>query len=553
MAEAVAARGGLPAPLWWQGGVVYQIYPRSFQDSNADGIGDLRGIIARLDQLNDGSEGSLGIDAIWLSPTFPSPMKDFGYDVSDYLGVHPDFGDLAAMDNLIAACHERGVRLLLDFVPNHSSDQHPWFRASRASRDNPFRDWYTWRDGKPDGSPPNNWLGAFGGIGWEWDETSGQYYLHSFLKEQPDLNWRNPAVRAAMLDTMRFWFRRGIDGFRVDVLGMVLKDQQLRDNPINESWNPAMDRRSRSRQLWRYNRNFAPDCYEAARWLRSVADEFPEIMLVGEVFGTPDVLAGYYGGAARDGIHLAFNFALLGGYDTPFTHWDAATWRRLVDGAEAGLPPGTQPAWALGNHDQRRLLSRLGDDGHEQERARVAATVLLTLRGTPFVYYGEEIGMRDVPIPEAQLQDPARFHSIGRDPERTPMPWEDAPGGGFTTGAPWLPLGDLAVNVAAQKSDPNALLALYRRLIALRHATPALSGGSYLSLDGYPDGVFAYLREADGSRAFIAANFGPAPCRLALPQDFAGATLLRSSRPSVEERAAASVELAGCEACVVVA
>jgi glycosidase len=537
---------------WWETGVVYQIYPRSFADSNGDGIGDLRGIAARLDHLA-GTPDSLGVDAIWLSPTFPSPMKDFGYDVSDYLGVHPDFGDLAAMDDLIAACHARGIKLLLDFVPNHSSDQHPWFRASSASRDNPFRDWYTWRDGKPDGTPPNNWLGAFGGIGWEYDDQTGQYYLHSFLKQQPDLNWRNSAVRAAMLDTMRFWFRRGIDGFRVDVLGMVLKDELLRDNPRNESWNPTTDPRSRSAQIWRYNRNFAPDCYEAARWLRSVADEFPEIMLVGEVFGTPEVLSGYYGGAALDGIHLAFNFALLGGYDTPFTHWEAATWRRLVDEAEHGLPPGTQPAWALGNHDQRRLLSRLGDDGNEGNRARVAATVLLTLRGTPFIYYGEEIGMADVAVPDERLQDPARFHGIGRDPERTPMQWADVPGGGFTTGTPWLPVGDLSYNVEEQRRRPGTMLALYRDLIALRRATPALHRGSYRSLDGYPADVFAYLREADGSRAFIAANFGDARRRVSVPAGFEGGALLRSTPRALAERAAAQIDLGGCEACVVVA
>jgi alpha-glucosidase len=537
---------------WWETGVVYQIYPRSFADSNGDGIGDLRGIIDHLDYLA-GRPDSLGIDAIWLSPTFPSPMKDFGYDVADYLGVHPEFGDLAAMDELIAACHARGVRLLLDFVPNHSSDKHPWFEASRASRDNPFRDWYYWRGPPADGGPPNNWLSAFGGGGWQFDERSGQYYLHSFLTEQPDLNWRNPAVREAMLATLRFWFRRGIDGFRIDVLGMVLKDLELRDNPLNEGWDPEVDRRERSRQIWRYNRNFAPDCYEAARWMRAVADEFPETMLVGEVFGAPDVLSGYYGGAQLDGLHLAFNFALLGGYDTRFTPWDAAIWRELIDAAEAGFPAGAQPAWALGNHDQPRLLSRLGNDALAEPRARVAATVLLTLRGTPFVYYGEEIGMRDVAIPADRLQDPARFRAIGRDPERTPMQWSDAPGGGFGTAAPWLPLGDLSANVVAQRRDPRSLLALYRRLIALRRATPAINAGAYRSLDGLPADVFGFLREAPGSRALVAANFAGQACALDLPAGFAGGALLRSVDPAAAGVADAVLMLGPCEACVIVA
>lgn len=514
---------------WWQTGVVYQIYPRSFQDSNGDGIGDLQGIIDRVDHLN-GTPDSLGVDAIWLSPTFPSPMKDFGYDVADYTAVSPEFGDLAAMDALIGACHARGIKLLLDYVPNHSSDQHPWFRASRSSRDNPFRDWYYWRDPKPDGSPPNNWLGAFGGGGWELDPATGQMYLHSFLKEQPDLNWRNPAVVRAMHDVLRYWFRRGIDGFRIDVLGMVLKDPQLQDNPANEAWDPSVDRRERSRQIWRYNRNW-PEVFDATRALRAVADEFPDKMLVGEVFGSAETLAAYYGGGALDGLHLAFNFNLLGGYDLPHTAWDAAAWRHTVAAAEAALPPGAQAAWALGNHDQPRLVTRYNFDGRGVERARAAAMVLLTLRGTPFVYYGEEIGMRDVAIPEGRLQDPARFRATGRDPERTPMQWADVPGGGFTTGEPWLPVGDLAANVAVEQDDPDSLLALYRQLIRLRRATPALHSGTYQALDGGPHEVFAYERAAEGSAAFVAVNFALEERAIAVPERFVGGGLLRSSLP----------------------
>ncbi len=408
MAATAEADGDLPAPLWWRGGVIYQIYPRSFQDTNDDGIGDLRGIISRLDYLNDGSDRSLGVDAVWLSPTFPSPMKDFGYDVSDYRGVHPDFGDLAAMDELIAACHQRGLRLLLDFVPNHSSDQHPWFVESRSSRSNPKRDWYYWRDAAPGGGPPNNWLSAFGGGAWEWDDATRQYYLHSYLKEQPDLNWRNPEVVAAMHDVLRFWLRRGVGGFRIDVMGMVLKDPQMRDNPPDPSWTPESGLPQRASQIWQYNRNW-PEVIDAVRGIRRVLDEFPERMAVGEVFGPPETLAWYLGGEALDGLNLAFNFHLIGGYGAPHTRWQAAAFRELIDDAQRALPPGAIPAYVLGNHDQPRLVSRYG-----REAAPAAAVLLLTLPGTPFVYYGEEIGMADVPIDEARAQDPARHETSPR-------------------------------------------------------------------------------------------------------------------------------------------
>ncbi|MPZ24470.1 MAG: alpha-amylase, partial [Dehalococcoidia bacterium] len=293
---------------WWRRAVIYQIYPRSFQDSNGDGIGDLEGIISRLDYLNDGSDKSLGVDAIWLSPTFPSPMKDFGYDISDYQDVHPDFGDLADMDRLINECHERGIRILLDFVPNHTSDQHPWFQESRSSRDSAKRDWYFWRDAKPEGSLPNNWWSQFGGPAWTLDEATGQYYLHSFLPEQPDLNWRNPDVVAAMHDVLRFWLERGVDGFRIDVVNMVLKHPDLADNPPHHDWNPGM--RESERFLQVNNRNY-PDVFDAVRDMRAVIDEYAERLLVGEVYGAAEEVAGYYGGATLDGLHMAFNFNLI--------------------------------------------------------------------------------------------------------------------------------------------------------------------------------------------------------------------------------------------------
>jgi alpha-glucosidase len=504
---------------WWREGVFYQLYPRSFQDSNGDGIGDLAGIISRLDYLNDGTPQSLGVDAIWLSPTFPSPMKDFGYDVSDYCGVHPDFGDLATMDRLIAECHKRGIRVLLDYVPNHTSDQHPWFLESRSSRQSPKRDWYYWRDPGPGGSPPNNWIGVFGGGAWQWDEATGQHYLHSFLAEQPDLNWRNPEVVAGMHDVLRFWLDRGVDGFRIDVMGMVLKHPQLADNPPNPRWREGGNEYRRN--LWVNNRNH-PDVFDAVRGIRRVLDEYEGRTAVGEVFGTPEELAAFYGGPALDGLPLAFDFQLihetdLGGGYTP---WEASVLRRYVTSAEAGLPVGAQPCWALGNHDRPRFISRNNHDGRGQERARAAVLLLLGLRGTPFLYYGEEIGMVDVDIPESRLQDPARFHSKGRDPERTPMQWEAGPGRGFSTAEPWLPYGPAGINVAAQTGAPDSTLALNRRAIWLRKREPSLRRGAFRDCEA-GDGIFAFIREEQGARPILVAiNTTAAERHLPLPDGF---------------------------------
>mgnify|MGYP000125441984 CR=1 FL=1 len=324
-----------PGHEWWRTAVFYQLYPRSFQDSNGDGVGDLDGITRRLDYLNDGTRASLGIDAIWLSPTFPSPMKDFGYDVSDYTGVDPVFGDMAAMERLIAACHDRGIRVLLDFVPNHTSDQHPWFQESRASRTAARRDWYVWRDPLPGGGVPNNWVSAFGGPAWTFDEATGQYYLHSFLKEQPDLNWRNPEVEAAMHDVLRTWLDRGIDGFRIDVMGMVLKHPDLADNPPNPEWSEG---HSDYRQfLWTNNRNY-PDVYPAVKRIRRVFDEYDGRVAVGEVFGTSQEVADYYGSPTEPGLHLAFNFQFIHEQEPTHTVWEAADLRRIVANAERAIP-----------------------------------------------------------------------------------------------------------------------------------------------------------------------------------------------------------------------
>ena len=416
-----------PGALWWQTGIIYQIYPRSYQDSNADGVGDLAGIMRRLDYIR-----SLNVGAIWMSPIFPSPMHDFGYDVADYVDIHPLFGDLTTFDRLLAEAHARGLKVLIDLVPNHTSDEHAWFIESRSSRENPKRDWYIWRDPAPDGGLPNNWLSFFGGPAWTLDEATGQYYLHQFVKQQPELNYRNPEVRAALMDTLRFWLDRGVDGFRVDVLWLMIKDDQFRDEPPNPDWDGVNPLNS---LLHIYTAD-RPEVHELIRAMRAVLDEYDERMMVGEIYLPNDRLATYFG-ADFDEVHLPFNFQLIR------MAWDAQTVRRAVDAYEASLPAGAWPNWVLGNHDQKRVASRVGP-----HQARVANMMLLTLRGTPTTYYGEELGMENVPIPPEMIQDPPAVNQpeiadvVGRDPVRTPMQWDASPNAGFTDPGvtPWLPL-----------------------------------------------------------------------------------------------------------------
>lgn len=465
---------------WWQSGVVYQIYPLSFADSNGDGLGDLAGIRARLPYLLQ-----LGVDALWISPFYPSPLADFGYDVSDYCNVDPRFGTLADFDALVAEMHRVGLRVILDFIPNHSSDQHPWFQEARRSRDNPRRNWYVWQDPKPDGGPPSNWLSEFGGSAWHLDEATGQYYLHSFLKEQPDLNWRNPEVRQAMCDVLRFWVQRGVDGFRVDAIHHLFKDTELRDNPKNPDYRPGMLPR---RQLIRRYTTDLPEVHEAAREMRAALGPGSERLLIGEAYLPFDRLMHYYG-AQLDGFHLPFNFHLIE------TRWDAALLGPMIASYEAHLPAGAWPNWVLGNHDRSRIASRVGP-----AQARVAAVLLCTLRGTPTLYYGDELGMRDVPIAPEQVHDPFEKNvpglGLGRDPERTPMHWSAAKYAGFSSAEPWLPVAaDYAqVNVERQDKEPGSMLALYRALLALRRAEPALSIGSYAALE-VPPPLLGYVRQ----------------------------------------------------------
>ena len=490
---------------WWERGVIYQVYPRSFQDSDGDGVGDLAGIEMRLDHI-----ASLGVDAIWLSPIFPSPMADFGYDVADYCGIAPVFGDLAAFDRLLAAAHAHDLRLLLDFVPNHSSDQHPWFVESRASRDNPKRDWYIWRDPAADGGPPNNWISDFGGSSWTWDETTGQYYLHAFLKEQPDLNWRNPDLRAAMMDVLRFWLDRGVDGFRIDVLWHIVKADGLPDNPINPDWAPG--RTERDRLIQRYSTD-QPEAHAISAEFRALADSYADRVLIGEIFLPNERHARWFGTIERPQVHLPFNFQLIE------NAWDAAVLRTVIADYTLSLPAFGWPNWVIGSHDAPRIAARIGE-----AQARVAAMLLLTLRGTPTLYQGDEIGIGAVVIPPDRIRDPQDLRQpglgIGRDRSRTPMPWDASPFAGFSTTEPWLPLnGDWPTrNVAAQAEDSGSMLTLYRSLLSARRSHSALSIGDFALIDA-DDEVLAYERRHDDERLLVVLNLGGQRRKLILPEN----------------------------------
>ncbi len=439
----------------------------------------------------------LGIGAVWISPIYPSPMADFGYDVADYCAIDSLFGTMADFDRLLAEVHRRGLKMILDFVPNHTSDQHPWFLESRSSRENPKRDWYLWRD------EPNNWLSNFGGSGWEYDGKRNQYYYHSFLKQQPDLNWRNGAVKSAMFDVLRFWLGKGVDGFRVDVMWMMIKDDQYRDNPPNPGY--RMGQSSNSRLLPIYNSD-RPEVHEIVAEMRAVVDEFPQRVLIGEIYLPVHQLVTYYGRDLR-GANLPFNFQLLQ------CAWSAEAVAQVISDYEGALPKGAWPNWVLGNHDNPRIATRIGS-----RQARVAAMLLLTLPGTLTVYYGEELGMQNVPIPPDQVQDPAEKNEpglgLGRDPERTPMCWNGSPNAGFTTGWPWLPFGDKQeiVNVAAQERDDDSILQLYRNLIDLRRTHPTLVAGK-LSDIGAEGTLLRFERSGGDARFRIVLNMGSDPVR----------------------------------------
>lgn len=546
-----AGPGSATVVPWWHGGVIYQVYPRSFSDSDGDGIGDLAGITRRLDHFV-----ALGVDALWISPIFVSPMADFGYDVADYCGIDPVFGTVDDFDALLSAAHRRGLRILLDLVPNHSSDRHPWFVASRRGRDDAMRDWYIWRDPAPGGGPPNNWISDFGGSAWAWDAASGQYYYHAFLPEQPDLNWRNPAVSAAIHDVMRFWFDRGVDGFRIDVLWHLIKHAGFPDNPVNPDWRPGMKAMDRVLQLYSTDQ---PEVHAVAAGLRAVADEYADAcsrdgasprgdagpddgaspggdrgrLLIGEIYLPIDRLVTYYGkldGTGAPEVQLPFNFELIE------TAWDAATLAALITRYEAALPRGGWPNWVLGNHDRPRVATRLGNP-----QARVAMMLLLTLRGTPTVYQGDELGLTDVAIPADLVQDPRERREpgmgLGRDPVRTPLPWDAGRHAGFSDAAPWLPLGaDWPTrNVAAQAADPGSMLLLTRRLLALRRANPALAIGEIADVIA-TDRVLSYRRVLGGQTMFVALNLGTDPATIALPAAAGGVLISTVTAPARIDR-----------------
>jgi alpha-glucosidase len=482
--------------LWWQRGIIYEVYLRSFMDSNGDGVGDLTGLISRLDYLR-----WLGVDAVWISPLYPSPMKDFGYDVADYTAIHPLFGTLADFDRLITEAHARDLKVILDFVPNHSSDQHPWFVESRSSRDNPKRNWYIWRDRGAGGGPPNNWLSCFGGSAWEYDAHTEQYYYHAFLREQPDLNWRNPEVAEEMLNVLRFWLERGVDGFRVDVLWHLIEDDQFRDNPPNPSWRDGIDPYQNLIPLFTTDQS---EVHGVIARMRRLVDQYKDRVLIGEIYLPVERLVQYYG-VDLGGVHIPFNFQLL------LAKWHARDIARIIGEYETVLPERGWPNWVLGNHDRPRIASRVGP-----AQARLAAMLLLTLRGTPTLYYGDEIGMHDVEIPPEKVQDPFEKNvpgrGLGRDPQRTPMQWSAEKNAGFTTGEPWLPIAEdyKRVNVEVERDDPVSTLALYNQLIKVRRGESALEVGQFEPMEG--DGhLLAYVRRDRESAFLIALNLGLQP------------------------------------------
>jgi len=525
------------ASRWWRDETIYQIYPRSFRDASGDGVGDLEGIRSKLPYLRD-----LGVDAIWLSPIFASPMRDFGYDIADYRAIDPLFGTMADFDRLLEEAHANGLKLLLDFVPNHTSEQHEWFRASRSSRDDPKRDWYIWKDAGPDGGPPNNWISNFGGPAWTWDEATGQYYYHAFLASQPDLNWRNPDVRAAMYEVMRFWLDKGVDGFRVDVIWHLIKDEHLRDNPPNPAYTPGQPEIGRNLQIHSADQ---PEIHHVTAEMRRVMEEYDNRLLIGEIYLPLERLMHYYGEEGT-GVHLPFNFQLI---QCP---WRADRVAEIVREYEAALPEGGWPNWVLSNHDQPRIAARAGE-----RQARIAAMLLLTLRGTPTIYYGDELGIADVDVPHERIQDPWAKQepdsSFNRDKARTPMQWSADPHAGFSEAEPWLPLtGDWQTrNVAALEKDSGSMLQLYRSLLELRRHS-AFRTGDYRQM-GVTDDVFSYERWDEKGRFAVLLNFASEPRACSLHPAFEGGAIALSTDANRSGTASGAFTLGPDEGVVIAA
>ncbi len=473
---------------WWKHAVFYHIYPKSFQDSDGDGIGDIRGITGRLDYLAE-----LGIDAVWLSPVYRSPMVDGGYDISDYCDIDPIFGSPEDFKNLLTQAHDKGIKVMMDLVMNHTSDQHPWFAESRSSPDNPKRDWYIWNAGH---KAPNNWRTNFLERAWCRDSVTGQFYYHSFFKEQPDLNWRNEDMKQAFFENIRFWLDMGVDGFRLDVVNMIVKDSLLRNNPLQV--------RTKA-----YNRN-QPETYDILREFRSLLNEYPDKASVGEIYvlppGDPTLTASFLGNG-DDMLHMAFDFSLL------FRTWNARKYYQTIQSYYDALPPAGWPCFAFSNHDMGRSLNRFGRGRHTHEKAKLLAVLLLTLKGTPFIYYGDELGMINARIPRKQIRD--RYGKMfwplykGRDQGRTPMQWNADTGGGFTDSEPWLALNKNyhTVNAESEIADENSVLNTYRRLITLRKAVPALQQGKIEFTETGQKGILSYTRTLDDQQTHVILNF----------------------------------------------
>jgi alpha-glucosidase len=502
-------------PAWWKHAVFYEIYPRSFADSNNDGVGDLNGIAGKLDYLHD-----LGVDAIWISPCFPSPQMDFGYDVSDYENIDPMYGTLDDFDKLVSAGKKRGVRVVLDFVLNHSSDQHKWFLDSKSSRTSAHRDWYVWRDGKGPGIPPNNWISDFGGPAWTFDPATGQYYYHFFEVAQPDLNWRNPEVESAMFGIARWWFERGVAGFRLDAVNALYEDPALHDNPVlpgkNEFGDPQMENK--------YNSDL-PEVHGALRGLRKVADQY-DAVLIGETW-TDDIagLKKYYGENNNE-LQLPMDFLF-----TMVNKLSPGEFRKQIATVESA---GGWPVFVISNHDIQRSYNRYGDGQHNDQIAKLMAALYLTLRGTPILYYGEELGMENNdPKTKEEVQDPYGKTGWplqkGRDGERTPMQWTPAPNAGFSSAKPWLPVPPSykTHNVESELQDPNSILNFYRRLLALRHTEVALLDGDYAPLNENDPNVISYLRKTKDQAILVTINMSGTRRTIRFdlaPQGFANAS-----------------------------
>ena len=522
---------------WWKHAVIYEIYPRSYGDSNNDGTGDLAGITAHLDYLQ-----RLGVDAIWMTPMFPSPQVDFGYDVSDYRNVDPQYGTLADFDGLVSEAKKRGIKVILDFVVNHSSDQHEWFKSSRLSKNSPYRDFYIWRDGRAASQPPNNWTSCFGGSSWTLDPKTGQYYYHYFYPEQPDLNWRNPKVEKEMFDTMRWWFERGVYGFRLDAVDALFEDPKLADNPPQE----GMDAYGEPKQD-HLNDHRIPEVHIELQKMRRIVDEYKGRVLIGETWtSTPAELAEYYG-PHNDELQMPmyFNF-------TTINRLDAATFRDKIEAVEHNTVGGW-PVFVLSNHDMRRQTDRYAPPGADKDKvAKLLAGMYLTLRGSAILYYGEELGM--------QNNDPARREDVkdiigqkgwptekGRDGERTPMQWSAAPNAGFNQGAkPWLPVGSdyKTRNVAAEMADSASVLNWYRQIIRLRRDNLAISEGDYRTVAVTNPDVLAYTRSAKGKTVLVLLNLSAGDQTIALDSKIAPhkLTVLASTGAAAVERTQAQLQ-----------